>query len=158
MQVLHPAEQPQRGSALTGEIWCFRYKKIYTKALGKDGILVSHEQTVMHCHAAEREIDEGEGTTNWKKTGSYVLQQIVLAAEFLAKHALPFRGQKDFQVDFSKEDSNRGNLLPHYRLWQKEIVYFISIFLQQKKNAKYTNKTVQNEIIHIFMRPCSEKN
>ena len=30
------------------------YKNPCSKALGKDGILVSHEQTVMHHHAAER--------------------------------------------------------------------------------------------------------
>ena len=30
------------------------YATPYTKALGKDGILVSHEQTDVHRHAAER--------------------------------------------------------------------------------------------------------
>ena len=30
------------------------YQKTYTKALGKDGILVHHEQNVMHQHATER--------------------------------------------------------------------------------------------------------
>ena len=38
-------------------------------------------------------------------------RHVVLAVEFLAKQALPFRGQKDFQIDFSKEDSNRENFI-----------------------------------------------
>lgn len=30
------------------------YQKSYSKALGKDGILVCHEETVMHRNAAEK--------------------------------------------------------------------------------------------------------
>ena len=44
--------------------------------------------------------DEGKGSTS-----QYVLSQIILAVEFLAKQGLPFRGHWDNKVDFSIEDA-----------------------------------------------------
>ncbi len=57
--ILFP-EQPHRGSRLgvssnrSGVLILPPFQKPYTKALGKDGILVQHEASVMHHHAAER--------------------------------------------------------------------------------------------------------
>ena len=51
-------EPPVRGSTLgvgsrSGVLVLSPYQKPYSKALGKDGVLVCHEQTQMHCHSAE---------------------------------------------------------------------------------------------------------
>ena len=54
--ILFP-EQPQRGGckgANPGTLVLSGYQQPYTKALGKDGILISHELTKMHKHAAEQ--------------------------------------------------------------------------------------------------------
>lgn len=51
------AEPPERGGTKRGRpgvLVLSPYQKSYTKALGKDGILVWHEETVMHRHAAEQ--------------------------------------------------------------------------------------------------------
>ena len=56
--ILFP-EPPVRGSNLgignhSGIFVLAPYQKPYSKALGKDSVLVCHEQTQMHCHSAER--------------------------------------------------------------------------------------------------------
>ena len=38
------------------------------------------------------------------KENKEILRQLVMAVEFLAKQALPFRGHRDHNVDFSNED------------------------------------------------------
>ena len=55
--ILFP-EQPVRGSNLgtscrSGVLVLSPYQKPYSKALGKDGVLVCHEQTLMHCQKAD---------------------------------------------------------------------------------------------------------
>ena len=59
--ILFP-EQPVRGSNLgvgsrSGILVLSPYQKPYSKALGKDGVLVCHEQTQMHRHATECDQD-----------------------------------------------------------------------------------------------------
>ena len=44
-----------RGSR-AGVLIMFPYKSPYSKAIGKDGILVCHDHAVMHCQAAERAV------------------------------------------------------------------------------------------------------
>ncbi len=54
--VLFP-QQPDRGGSLganTGVLVCSSYQRPYTKALGKNGILTSHDKSSMHCRAAKR--------------------------------------------------------------------------------------------------------
>ena len=53
--ILFP-EPPNRGGGqgmIPGVLVLSSYQKPYTKALGKDGILLHHERTIMHQHAAE---------------------------------------------------------------------------------------------------------
>ena len=112
--ILFP-EKPGRGSNLgvgskSGLLILSPYQKPYSKALGKDGLLVCHEQTSMRCHAAERAdffirnfnspservdsrvMKEREQQVDENK---HILCQMFLAIEFLAKQALPFRGHHD---------------------------------------------------------------
>ena len=56
--VLFP-ERPDRGETLghscrSGVLVVSPYKGPYSKALRKDGVLVCHDSTVMHCRAAKR--------------------------------------------------------------------------------------------------------
>ena len=110
-------EPPGRGSSLgvgsrSGVLVLSPYKRPYSKALGKD------EQTSMHCGSAEKadlflrnfnNPDERIDSRIMKQKDQqteenrHVLRQIVLAVEFLAKQALPFRGHSDERVDFSVE-------------------------------------------------------
>ena len=53
------SEQPGRGEGLgrgsrSGILILSPYQSLYSKALGKDGILTCHDRTVMHHRAAER--------------------------------------------------------------------------------------------------------
>ena len=54
--ILFPEQLRRGGSqgAKPGVLVLSAYQKPYTKALGKDGILVSHEKSAMHQHAAEQ--------------------------------------------------------------------------------------------------------
>lgn len=131
--ILFP-EQPGRGGSQgsnPGVLVLSSYQKPYTKALGKDGVLTSHENSLMHHHAAEKadlftlssetRIDNRllkqqaqQGEKNKK-----VLCEIILAVEFLAKQGLPFRGNNDDKVNFTDETLNRGNFIALLQLMGK---------------------------------------
>ena len=107
---------------------------LYSKALGKDGILVCHEQIAMHHRVEERadlflqnyrKPDTRVDTQLIKQQqlaeeNKEVLRQIVIPVEFLAKQSLPFRSHHDDKVDFSCDDTNRGNLVATLQLLAKE--------------------------------------
>ena len=93
------------------------YQHPYSKALGKDGVLVSHSKSIMHvratervdlflrnfCHSNER-IDSRllQQGNHLAAENKHILTQIVLSVEFFAKQGLPFRGHRDDKVDFSR--------------------------------------------------------
>ena len=175
--ILFP-EPPGRGEGLghgsrAGIFILSPYKYPYTKALGKDGIIVSHDRAVMHCRAAERAdlflwnysnpseridarlMSERDQQANENK---HVLRQIILlAVEFLAKQALPFRGHRDDKVDFSIEDANRGNFIATLQLMAKGDSILNKHLLSGKRNARYTSKTIQNEVVHIYACKIRER-
>ena len=123
--ILFP-EQPGRGEGLghgsrSGVLVLTPYQSSYSKALGKSGVLVCHENTVMHQRATERadlfvrnyyhsneRIDSRlhKQGDNLAEENKHILCKIILAVEFLAKQGLPFRGHRDDKVDFLNEDSN----------------------------------------------------
>ena len=80
----------------------------------------------------------------------HVLSQIVLAIEFLAKQGLSFRGHRDDKVDFSDDSSNRGNFIATLQLMSRNDQLLQKHLLSAKRNAKYTSKTIQNQITHIY--------
>ena len=175
--ILFP-EPPVRGSSnlgvgsRSGTLVLSPYQKPYSKALGKDGVLVCHEQTQMHCHAAERAdlflrnfnnpservdvrlMKEREQQVDENK---HILRKVVLAVEFLAKQALPFRGHHDDKVDFSVEDTNRGNFIATLQLLAKGDSILQKHLLSAKRNAKYTSKTIQNQVIHVYACKIRER-
>ena len=100
--VLFP-EQPPRGGSLgakPGVLVLSAYQKPYTKALGKDGILVFHDKSIMHQHAAQqadlfkqnfrnpaKRIDSQlmKQKVQQEEENKEILRHIILAVEFLAK-------------------------------------------------------------------------
>ena len=87
----------------------------------------------------------------------HVLSLIILAVEFLAKQALPFRGHRDDKVDFLVEDVNRGNFIATLQLMAIGDTILNKHLLSAKRNAKYTSKTIQNEVIHIYACKIRER-
>ena len=122
------------------------YKSPYSKALGKDGILVCHDRAVMHSRAdlflrnynnpSER-IDTRlmRERDQQASENKHVLSQIILAVEFLAKQGLPFWGHRDDKVDFSTEDVNRGNFIATLQLMAKGDSVLNNHLLTAKRNA-----------------------
>ena len=86
-----------------------------------------------------------------ERNNKEVLRLIVTAVEFLAKQGLPFRGNKDDNIDFSDETVNRGNFVATLQLLAKGSTILQNHLLYAKRNALYTSKTIQNEIINNFM-------
>ena len=134
--VLSPQQPHKRGSlgAKPGVLVLSAYQKAYTKALGKDGIFISHENSAVHQHAAKqadlfkqtftnpsRRVDFQllEQKNQQEKENKQILRQIVLAVEFLAKQSLILRDHRDDKVDFVNEDINRGNFIAVLHLLAK---------------------------------------
>ena len=135
LSFLHPyPAQPQRGGSLgarPGVLVLTPFQKPYSKALGKDEILVCNELTTMHHNAAEQAdlykhnfiTPEARVDTRLMRQqdqqaveNKEVFLQIVLTVEFLAKQGLPFRGHRNDKVDFDKDDTNRGNFIATMQL------------------------------------------
>ncbi|KAL5516510.1 hypothetical protein EMCRGX_G001862 [Ephydatia muelleri] len=79
-----------------------------------------------------------------------ILRHIVMAVEFLAKQGLSFRGHRDDRVDFGVMDDNKGNFIATLQLMAKDNSILQKHLLNASKNAKYTCKSIQIEIIHIY--------
>ena len=172
MSALHTfPEQPGRGEGLghgsrSGVLVLTPYQSSYSKALGKSGVLVCHENTVMHRRATERadlfvrnyyhsneRIDSRlhKQGDNLAEENKHILCKIILAVEFLAKQGLPFRGHRDDKVDFLNEDSNRGNFVAALQFQAKsDSLLEKHLISTAKRNAKYTSKTIQNQITHTL--------
>ena len=112
------------------------YQKSYSKALGKDGILNCHEQSVMHKYASHQadlfkqtfenpdryRVDSQLATSvaNQVIENKEYLRQIVLAVEFLTKQGLDFRGHRDDRVDFLVMKLTEETSWPCYNYWRKK--------------------------------------
>ena len=137
-------------STRSGVLILSPYQGSYSKALGKDGVLVCHNHTVMHRCATERadiffrnflhtneRIDSRllKQSDQLADENKHILCQIILAVEFLAKQGLPFRGHRDDKVDFSSEDTNRGNFVATLQLMTKSDT-ILSKHLASSKKCK----------------------
>ena len=170
--ILFP-EQPAReeglgsGHSRAGVLVLTPYKSSYSKALGKDGVLVLHNNSVMHNRASEKAASFLHNFSNpaervdcqLAKQGDqladknkHILSLIVLAIKFLAKQGLPFRGHRDDKVDFSSEGMKRGNFIATLQFLAKTDPILNKRLVSDKKNAKYTSKTIQNEIVSIYAK------
>ena len=163
---------PQTGEEKIKNLVLTAYQKPYTKVLGKDGVLVTHEQTAMHKCASEkadlfsvtfqnpaRRVDVAlmEEQRVQAEENREVLRCIVLAVEYLAKQGLSFRSHRDDKVDFSASDANRGNFIVLLQLMAKESMVLQRYLSFASGNSRYTSKTIQNEIIHIYSCAVKEK-
>ena len=72
-----------------------------------------------------------------EQSNKEVLRLIVLAVEYLAKQALPFRGNSDYKVNFSDESINRGN-------------FVALIQLIAKLSSSLENQTVRRRLLPRF--------
>ena len=118
------------------------YQKAYTKALGKDGILISHENSAMHQHAAKQaDLFKQTFTNPSRRVDSQLLEQKKSARKGEQTNSSPncfgsgvyckaslLRGHCDDKVDFVNKDINRGNFIAVLQYWQKETTSFISTF------------------------------
>ena len=82
---------------------------------------------------------------------------MVTAVEFLAKQGLLFSAHCDDKVDFACKVANRGNFIATLQLFAKENAILKKHLEQGKRNSRYTSKTTQNEIIHIYASKIREK-
>lgn len=85
------------------------------------------------------------------KENTEILKQIAMAVEFIGKQELAFKGHRDDKVDFTNEDMNQGNFIATLQLMAKEKSVLQKHLSSAKRNAKYTSKTIQNDIIHIYV-------
>ena len=174
--ILFP-EKPARGEGLgsgsrSGVLTLSPYQSPYSKALGKDGVLISHANAIMHHHSTQRADDFLRNILHPDKRidsllakqseeladeNKHILSQIILAIEFLAKQGLAFRGHRDDKVDFSSDETNRGNFVATLQLMAKNDAILCKHLSSAKRNAKYTSKTIQNQIIHIYASKIQEK-
>ena len=79
-----------------------------------------------------------------------ILRQINLAVEFPAKQGLAFRGHHDNHVDFSSYEINRGNFIALAQLLAKGNNPLQKHLLSSSRQARYTSKTIQNDVIHVY--------
>ena len=86
-----------------------------------------------------------------------ILRQIVLAVEFLAKQSLAFRGHRDDRVDFSSYEINRGNFVARLQLQAKGNDPLQEHLLSSSRQARYTSKTIQNDVIHMYASKIKER-
>ena len=86
-----------------------------------------------------------------------VLRHIALAVEYLAKQRLPLRGYRDDSVDFSCETVNTGNFIATLQLMAKGSSLLHKHLTLASKNARYTSKTIQNEIIFMCNKRSNNK-
>ena len=86
-----------------------------------------------------------------------ILRQIVSAVEFLAKQGLDFRSHRDDRVDFFSYEINRGNFVALLQLLAKGNDPLQKHLLSSSRQARYTRKTIQNDVIHLYSSKFKER-
>ena len=76
-----------------------------------------------------------------------LLEKIIDAVILCGKQNIPLRGHRD---DSTSDSSNKGNFLAILQLLAKHDEHLCSHLQTAKKNALYTSKTIQNEVIQII--------
>lgn len=80
-----------------------------------------------------------------------------MAVEFLAKQGLAFKGHRDDRVDFSSYEINRGNVVALLQLLAKGNDPLQKHLLSSSRQARYTSKTIQNDVIHLYATTIKER-
>ena len=140
------------------------------KAVGKDGVLENHQNNQYHKDAVQR----GLLLIQHQKTPEHsmpylisqanrhvyqkniiILKSIVEAVVFCGKQSLPLRGHRD---DRSSVSSHKGNFLALIELMSKHDSALREHIESGQKNAQYTSKTIQNEVIDIIAEYIRKQN
>ncbi|KAK3754906.1 hypothetical protein QZH41_003007 [Actinostola sp. cb2023] len=115
------------------------------------------KQTYAHPETARVDYQLTKMKAKQTDENKEILRQIVLAVEFLAKQGLAFRGHRDDKVDFSDFNTNRGNFIAILQLLAKGNGILQKHLLSSKRHARYTSKTIQNEVIHVYASKIKER-
>ena len=160
--VLFPSSTLGSGALVTK---CFNNLK---KATGKDGVLQCHGELQYHIDSLAKS-DAFTSTYN-KPVGSipYVLstigkqnysrniralESIVKAILYCGKQNIPLRGHRD---DGTSTSEKKGNFLALLSLMAESDGDLNEHLVTAGKNAKYTSKAVQNELIGIIGQSIRE--
>ncbi|XP_074656009.1 52 kDa repressor of the inhibitor of the protein kinase-like [Tubulanus polymorphus] len=159
---------PKDRRVKTGQLVSCAFKN-YGGAKGSDGILDKHEKTDFHKNAMSDAILLNDSVKRPESTVDYcmsekskeifeknihILRNVVEAVIFCGKQNIPLRGHRD---DHTSITSNRGNFLAILDLLGKHDKVFSEHLETGKRNAKYTSKTVQNDILNIIGLKIREK-
>lgn len=133
------------------------------KAKGlKDGILDNHNRLEYHKDAMSASENAILTLNNPKQQIDYILDKqrkeifdgnihvlncVVNAVIFCGKQNIALRGHRD---DTTSKSSNHGNFLATLDLMAKSDQVLYAHLETGKRNAKYTSKTIQNEIINLI--------
>lgn len=80
-----------------------------------------------------------------------VLPLIVDAVMLCAKQQIALRGHRDYNIDFAEAPAqNEGNFIAILRLLAESNPELKRHLISGPANARYTSKTVQNEIISVM--------
>lgn len=134
----------------------------YSKVKGKEGILVKHAQTRYHQNALDaatillsvlntpqQSIVYAISKANQEQyeKNRHILECIIKALLVCGKQNISIRGHRD---DSMTTASNKGNFLAILDLMSESDIILRNHLVYCKKNAMYTSKTIQNEIIGIL--------
>ena len=140
------------------------------KATGKGGILEHHQHLQYHKDAVQNflvllqhqkhpETDLSLVISRANKESYsmnlHILKSIVEAVIFCGKQNLPLRGHRDSLNSLS---SNKGNLWAILEVMSRRDPILQKHLEMGKKNAQYTSKTIQNEIIDIVAEYIRKEN
>ena len=85
-----------------------------------------------------------------------VVNSLLKCACFCAKQFLAFRGHRDNYT--TPESTNRGNFIDLVVQFRVETDYVLRTFLEMApRNALYTSKTIQNEMISVVGSAIQDK-
>ena len=134
--------------------------KNYSKSKEK---LDSHESADYHKRAEERALHAKTQLQNIpnridvqlnkvknqnNESNEAILPHIVDAARLCAVQQIPFRGHRDDKIQFTQESTdNEGNII---RLLAKSNPGLKDHLEHSPQNARYTSKTIQNEVIAVM--------
>ena len=137
--------------------------KNYSKSKEK---LDSHESADYHKKAEERglyaktqlqnianriDVQLNKVTNQNIKSNEAILLHIVDSARLCAVQQIPFRGHRDDKIQFTQElTDNEGNFIAIIRLLAKSNPGLKDHLEHGPQNARYTSKTIQNEVIAVM--------
>lgn len=109
--------------------------------------LAAYEQP---SHAATTRLDEQ--AQKQLEANQHVLDSLFKIVLLLEKQGLPFRGHRDDQIEWEEQGDheNQGNFAELVRFRAETDQALLKHLQNAPRNARYTSKTIQNELIHVI--------